>query len=175
MSISVYAMNYNNVSLQGKENGTKSVTQTSEDVKKAEIQQSADNIRLTKGDIREDGTVSLVQRRQGTEAYRQISAGEDGNLFQTESIGRRLHSGNVQLDEVEISEEGRLANAKMTRQESNVNLENTESQLPEYSVSEAGYEAEDLSEYTDAELKQMYYQGEITREEYENETGDSIE
>lgn len=37
------------------------------------------------------------------------------------------------------------------------------------------YEAEDLSEYTDTELKQMYYNGEITRREYEAETGETLE
>lgn len=37
------------------------------------------------------------------------------------------------------------------------------------------YEAEDLSEYTDTELKQMYRKGEITRQEYEEETGETVD
>ncbi len=37
------------------------------------------------------------------------------------------------------------------------------------------YETEDLSEYTNTELKQMYYNGDITRQEYENETGETLE
>lgn len=37
------------------------------------------------------------------------------------------------------------------------------------------YEAEDLSEYTDTELRQMYYSGEITRQEYMDETGETLE
>lgn len=37
------------------------------------------------------------------------------------------------------------------------------------------YEAENLSEYTDSELKQMYYKGEITRQEYEDETSEALE
>ena len=37
------------------------------------------------------------------------------------------------------------------------------------------YETEDLSEYTDSELKQMYYKGEITRQEYEDETGTALD
>jgi hypothetical protein len=37
------------------------------------------------------------------------------------------------------------------------------------------YEAEELSEYTNTESKQMYYNGDITRQEYENETGETLE
>lgn len=37
------------------------------------------------------------------------------------------------------------------------------------------YETEDLSEYTNTELKQMYHNGDITRQEYENETGETLE
>ena len=37
------------------------------------------------------------------------------------------------------------------------------------------HETEDLAEYTDAELKQLYYKGEITRQEYIDETGDTLE
>ena len=30
-------------------------------------------------------------------------------------------------------------------------------------------------QYTNSELKQMYYKGEITRQEYEDETGETLE
>lgn len=63
-------------------------------------------------------------------------------------------------DTVEISAEGRTASAQGQQAET----EEVEQ-----------YAAEDLSEYTDSELKQMYYTGEITRQEYENETGEALE
>ena len=31
-----------------------------------------------------------------------------------------------------------------------------------------------MFEYTETELKQMYYKGEITREKYEDETGETL-
>lgn len=61
---------------------------------------------------------------------------------------------------MEISAEGRAANAQ-GQQAAGAEMEQ--------------YEAEDLSEYTDSELKQMYYKGEITRQEYEDETGEALE
>ena len=70
------------------------------------------------------------------------------------------------MDTVEISEEGKVASVQMR------------SQRPETETAAAGveqYEEEDLSEYTDSELKQMYYKGEITRQEYEDETGEPLE
>ena len=67
------------------------------------------------------------------------------------------------LDVVEISAEGRAASALPQEQQTDA-------------VSE-GYQAEveGLSGYTDTELKQMYYKGEITRQEYEDETGKTLE
>ena len=47
-------------------------------------------------------------------------------------------------------------------------------QLQEDASEEIEYQVEDLSEYTDTELKQMYYRGEITLQEYEDETGEII-
>lgn len=38
-----------------------------------------------------------------------------------------------------------------------------------------GKEVEDLSLYTDSELKQMYYKGEITLQEYQDETGETLD
>ena len=66
---------------------------------------------------------------------------------------------------MEISEEGRAASAKLQAQ--------TAEAAP--AEEETPYEVEDLSEYTDTELKQMYYNGEITLQEYEDETGETLE
>ena len=68
------------------------------------------------------------------------------------------------MDTVEISEEGRAASAQLQGQQ-------TETAAAEVEQ----YEAEDLSKYSDTELKQMYYNGEITRQEYEDETGETLE
>lgn len=38
----------------------------------------------------------------------------------------------------------------------------------------ADNETEDLSQYTDTELKLMYYNGDITRQDYEDETGEKL-
>ena len=68
------------------------------------------------------------------------------------------------MDTVEISEEGRAAGARLQERQT------------EPAAAEAErYEVEDLSEYTDTELRQMYYKGEITRQEYEDETGETLE
>lgn len=95
----------------------------------------------------------------------QVDLGEDG-IAVTE-VGR-THSGELsasrkgsaapRMDTVEISQEGRAASTQ------NQAVEDTDQ-----------YEAEDLSEYTDSELKQMYYRGDITLQEYEDETGESLE
>ena len=70
------------------------------------------------------------------------------------------------MDKVEISKEGQAASVQTQNQQ-------TESEAAAAKVEQ--YEAEDLSEYTDSELKQMYYKGEITRQEYEDETGEPLE
>ena len=64
------------------------------------------------------------------------------------------------MDTVEISAEGRAASTKLQKQSA---------------AAAEQYELEDLSQYTDTELKQMYYKGEITRQEYEGETGILLE
>ena len=70
------------------------------------------------------------------------------------------------MDTVEISEEGRAASVQMRSQQPETETEAAEVEQ---------YETEDLSEYTDSELKQMYYKGEITRQEYEDETGTALD
>lgn len=69
-------------------------------------------------------------------------------------------SAALRMDTVEISEEGRKAAAGKQQTDTDA-------------VDE--YTAKDLSEYTDSELKQMYQKGEITRQEYEDETGESLD
>lgn len=177
MSMSIYAMNYSNGSVQNKENGTRTLTQTTneEDIKMAELQQGMGSTRLTRGDVRQDGTVSLVQRMQGTEAYRQIQSGQTEQQFSEEMIGERKQMESVRMDKAEISEEGRIANAKMQQQINEAEGTKGQTQEKESDNSNIEYETEDLSEYTDTELEQMYYQGKITRQEYEDETGKVIE
>jgi len=73
-----------------------------------------------------------------------------------------------------ISEEGRQASIQMRQQSVSVDSSSNNStiqQLQEDTSEETEYQTEDLSEYTDTELKQMYYRGEITLQEYEDETG----
>lgn len=75
-----------------------------------------------------------------------------------------------------ISEEGRQASIQMRQQSVSVDSSsnNTIQQMQEDTSEETEYQTEDLSEYTDTELKQMYYRGEITLQEYEDETGEII-
>lgn len=168
MSISVYAMSLNNGSLQNQQSSTNSVTQK-EDVKQAELKQNVSAVNMAQDKYREDGTISVAQRTQGTEAYRQIKEGE-GNVGEMQNIAdRQSYEDNVQMDTVIISEEGRQAYSRMSKQEGEGNEgQDTGSKETENMV-------EDLSEYTDTELKQMYYRGEITLQEYEDETGEELE
>lgn len=105
------------------------------------------------------------------------------------------------FDTVEISEEGRAASEKFrvdaekkqgstapenfntvyTGKEGTVSVKGGVHQNLEQSsisgLSDDGkeqYESEDLSQYTDTELKLMYYSGDITRQDYEDETGEEL-
>ena len=114
------------------------------------IQQSGVSASLDQVNMGEDGiAVTEVSRQQGGEqpaAQKQPAA--------------------PRMDKVEISKEGQAASVQTQNQQ-------TESEAAAAKVEQ--YEAEDLSEYTDSELKQMYYNGEITRQEYEDETGETLE
>lgn len=97
----------------------------------------------------------------------QVNMGEDG-VAATE-VSRQQGAEQSQKkparrDTVEISKAGKAASAKMQGQ-----------QEEPAAAEEYQLEAEDLSQYTDTELKQMYYNGEITRQEYEDETGETLE
>lgn len=91
-----------------------------------------------------------------TEVSRQQGAGQSSAQKQSPA---------PRMDTVEISDEGRAASAQLQGQQAETGTESTKVEQ---------YEAEDLSEYTDSELKQMYYKGEITRQEYEDETGETL-
>ena len=117
------------------------------DVGKA--QKSSVSANLDQVNMGQDGiAVTEVSRQQGAE----------------QSVSQK-QSALPRMDTVEISEEGRAANVQMQSQK-------TETETAAANVEQ--YEAEDLSEYTDTELKQMYYKGEITRQEYIDETGDTL-
>ena len=111
-------------------------------------QQSAVSASLDQINLGKDGiAITQVSRQQGME-----------------QSNSQKQSASPQMDTVEISEEGRAASAKLQEQRSDSAREEVYE-----------FEPEDLSEYTDAELKQMYYNGEITRQEYEDETGETLE
>lgn len=110
--------------------------------------------------------VGKAQRSAVSASLDQVNMGEEG-IAVTET-GRQQGTGQSAAqkqtaapprDTVEISAEGRAASA----------------QGQQTGPAAAQYGAEDLSGYTDSELKQMYYEGEITRQEYEDETGEVLE
>lgn len=171
MSISVYAMNSNSGLLQNQQNSVKSTEQKTrkEEGTQAEFQKNVGSVQVTQEKYRGDGTISVAQRMQGTEAYRQVSEGQENSGELQGAVKGQSYSDNTQMDTVVISEEGRRAYSKMSKQEGGVN------ELQDTASEETEYEVEDLSEYTDTELKQMYYQGEITLQEYEDETGETME
>lgn len=175
MSMSIYAMNYYNDSMQNKQSGTKT---KETDMKQEELQENWGSAQLTREKYREDGTVSMVKRMQGTEAYLQVKAEQTNSQVLDSTSEELLYSDAVRTDTVMISEEGRQASIQMRQQSVSVDSSsnnNTIQQLQEETSEETEYQTEDLSEYTDTELKQMYYRGEITLQEYEDETGEIIE
>ena len=149
-------MTVDNVSyLTGMRQNTRASTAEQQDQKEAaadvgKTQQSTVSASLDQVNMGQDGiAVAEVSRQQGTEQ----------SAAQKRPLAPRM-------DTVEISEEGRAASVQMRSQQSE-----TETAAAEVEQ----YEAEDLSEYTDSELKQMYYKGEITRQEYEDETGTALD
>lgn len=98
----------------------------------------------------------------------QVNMGQDGITITEVSRQQGAEQSTAQKqpavprrDTVEISEEGRAASTKLSSETA--------------AAEETQYEAEDLSAYTDTELKQLYYKGQITRQEYEDETGETLE
>lgn len=100
-----------------------------------------------------------------------ISTAKDGTAVAevssqqgVEQTGSPVSLSYARVDTVEISAEGRAFSAQLQAQKSNKGA-----------VQGYQYETEDLSEYTNSELKSMYYRGEITLQEYEEETGETLE
>jgi len=112
-----------------------------------------------------------TQQNSASASLDQVNMGEEGIAVNqvsrqqgTEQTSAQRHPAAPRKDRVEISEEGQAACTKLQEQQSGTGA-----------AEEYEYEVEDLSEYTDAELKQMYYKGEITRQEYEDEVDKPLE
>ncbi len=148
MSMTISAANYLNSTNQNTRTvGTEKPGQRGRTADAGKTQQSDVSASLDQVNMGQDGiAVTEVSRQQGAEQ----------SATQKQPAAPRM-------DRVEISKEGQAASAQFQEQQTDVDL--------------AGYQAvaEDLSEYTDTELKQMYYKGEITRQEYEDETGKVLE
>ena len=147
MSMSISAVNYlSNTHQSARTTGEEKREQkeAASDIGKA--QESSVSASLDQVNMGQDGiAVTEVSRQQGAEQ----SATQKG-------------SAAPRTDTVEISAEGRAANAQAQERTSDTSAVEQ-------------YEAKDLSEYTNTELRQMYYKGEITRQEYEDETGEVLE
>ncbi len=150
MSMTISASNYLNAVYQDKKTGGQEKTTTKDPLPETgKTQQSAVSASLDQVNFGKDGVaVTEVSRQQGTE-----------------QTGGRKQSAAPHMDTVEISAEGMAASAAIQEQKSEASEISTAKE----------YQAEDLSEYTASELEQMYYQGKITLQEYEDETGETLE
>ena len=149
MSMTINAANYLNGTIQNtRTTGSEKLEQKAGASEAGKTQQSSVSASLDQVNMGKDGiAVTEARRQQGTEQSNQ-----------------RKPSAAPRMDTVEISKEGQAASAKLQGQSTDT-----------AAAGEYRYEVEDLSEYTDTELKQMYYNGEITRQEYEDETGETLE
>lgn len=120
-----------------------------------------------KPEPKKDGTESGKTEQSAVSAsFDRLNLREDGVAVTQvsrqqgaeQSAGQRKSTAPGR-DTVEISPEGQAACAE----------------LREESAEAYRYEEEDLSQYTDTELRQMYRRGEITRQEYEDETGETAQ
>ena len=148
MSMTISAANYfSNIHQNARTTGEEKQEQKGATADVGKTQQSSVSASLDQVNMGQDGVaITEVSRQQGTE----------------QSTAQK-RSAAPRMDTIEISEEGRAASAQL------------QGQQPETAAAEVEqYEAEDLSEYTDTELKQMYYKGEITRQEYMDETGETL-
>ena len=112
--------------------------------------------------------VGKTQRSAVSASLDEVNMGREGIAITEVSRQQGAEQSATQTatphtDTVEISEKGRAASAQMQSQQTGTEAAEV-----------VQYEAEDLSEYTDTELKLMYYRGEITRQEYEDETGGTL-
>lgn len=115
--------------------------------------------------------VGKTQQSDVSASLDQVNMGRDGIAITEVSRQQGADAAQKQpaaprIDRVEISKEGQAATTHLQEQQTETGTGPAEVER---------YEAENLSEYTDSELKQMYYKGEITRQEYEDETGEALE
>ncbi|MDE7219628.1 MAG: hypothetical protein K2O45_08420 [Oscillospiraceae bacterium] len=150
MSMTISAASYlNSISQTTRSSSEEKQEQKSVPVEVGKTQQSAVSASLDRVNMGQDGiAVTEVGRQQGAE-----------------QSAAQKRSAAPQTDTVEISAEGKAASVKSREQ----------MQDGAAALEETQYGTEDLSVYTDAELKQMYYKGEITRQEYEDETGEALQ
>ena len=149
MSMTISAANYfSNIHQNTRTSGEEKQEQRGAAVDAGKTQRSSVSASLDQVNMGQDGVaITEVSRQQGVEQ----------STAQKQPAAPRM-------DTVEISEEGRAISAQLQGQQ-------TETAAAEVEQ----YEAEELSEYTNTELKQMYYNGDITRQEYEDETGETLE
>ena len=149
MSMTISAANYfSNIHQNTHTSGEEKQEQKGAAADVGKTQQSSVSASLDQVNMGQEGVaITEVSRQQGAEQ----------SATQKQPAAPRM-------DTVEISEEGRAASAQLQGQQ-------TETAAAEVEQ----YEAEDLSKYSDTELKQMYDNGEITRQEYEDETGETLE
>ena len=120
----------------------------------------------TSGEEKQTSKAGKTQYSAVSASLDQVNMGQEGIAIaevsrqQGTEQSHRNSPLSPNMDTVEISAEGRAASTKLQKQSA---------------AAAEQYELEDLSQYTDTELKQMYYKGEITRQEYEGETGILLE
>ena len=137
MSMTISAANYfSNIHQNTRTSGEEKQEQKGATADVGKTQQSSVSASLDQVNMGQDGVaITEVSRQQGAEQ----------SATQKQPAAPRM-------DTVEISDEGRAASAQLQGQQ-------TETAAAEVEQ----YVAENLSEYTDTELKQMYYKGEIDR------------
>ena len=142
---------------------------------------TVDNVSYLTG-MRQNTRVSTAEKQEqkGTEA--------DVGKIQESSVSASLDQVNMGQDGIAVTEVGRQQGAEQSvtqKRPAAPNRDTVEISAEGKAASTQGqqaagvkmeqYETEDLSEYTDSELKQMCYKGEITRQKYEDETGETLE
>lgn len=120
-------------------------------------------------------------RTSGEEKQEQKSAAVDVGRTQKSSVSASLDQVNMGQDGIAVTEAGRQQGAEQSSGQKRSaaprmdTVEISAEGKAAGAATAAQYEAEDLSAYTGTELKQMYLKGEITRREYEEETGETLE
>lgn len=139
---------------------------------------TVDNVSYLTG-MRQNTRVSTAEKQE------QKGAEADVGKTQQSSVSASLDQVNMGQDGIAVTEVGRQQGAEQSAAQKQptaphrdiveISAEGKAANTQSQQVTGAKMELEDLSEYTDSELKQMYYKGEITRQEYEDETGETLE